>query len=267
MKLAKIDVASFIVSLSLLFGFIAMTGYLVQQSLFQPGRFATAAKAVTSSPAVRADMANQITIELMQNIQYLQPTVTPQLDSALQIALLNPQVQSEIINALSEAQNHLMGQTVPSISVGGPAFINSLQAALLMNNPSLASLIGGSSVSVAIPGSTLPNLGRFASRLSAINTIAFAISLVLFVIAFLMAPRKSNVIRKLGIGLILIGIVDIFVFWVVPVYLIPLSNTSWAPLISDVLQAISGTAVLAYMTLFVAGLIAIVGTSGAKRFT
>lgn len=261
MKLARSSVATIIVSFALISGWAAVTSYLLKQSIFSPGRFATAAQSVIQSPAVRADMAHTISQTVAGSLELAQPKNTAEIDTALQGALLAPAVQAEVVGALSQAQQKLMGQKITNITIGGYALQSAIQENLLSVDPGLASSVSGTPLSIVIPGETLPNLGWLYRNIDAIERDALFLAIGLAAIALLLAPRRSKVLYEIGAWLIVMSAVEALIFYVVPEYLLPLSNTSWAPVISVVLKAIAGPAVSTYIALFASGVLLIVGTT------
>ena len=265
MKLARSSVASLIVSFALISGWVAVTSYLLKQSIFSPGRFATAAQTVIQSPAVRSDMAHAISQTIAGSMELALPKNTAEIDTALQGALLAPAVQAEVVGALSQAQQRLMGQKVSSITIGGYALQSAIQENLLSVDPGLASSVAGTPLSVTIPGAKLPNLGWLYRNIDAIERDSLFLAIGLAAIALLLAPRRSKILYEIGGWLIVMSAVEALIFYVIPVYFLPLSHTSWAPVISVVLKAIGGPAVSTYVALLASGIIVIVGTTVFKR--
>ncbi len=209
-------------------------------------------------------MAHAISQTVAGSLSLALPKNTAELDTALQGALQAPAVEAEVLNALSQVQAKLMGENISSITIGGPALQNAIQENLLAIDPSLGSDVAGTSLAVVIPGTTLPNLGWLYRNLDAIERDSLFIAIGLAAIALLIAPRRSRTLYTIGGWLIAMSAVEALIFYVIPVYLLPLSHTSWSPVISVVLRAVAGPAVSTYLALFVAGLALIIGT---KLFT
>ena len=256
MKLARSTVASVILAIAMVFGWISVTTYLVDQSLFAPGRFAAAAKVAISDPTVRAEVAHSITMALYSTQGSVSTSTVNQIDTALGASLLNPTLQSEFTNAFTLAQEHVMGLYHGSYTFGGPALKSLLQTNLAAVNPQLAAFISAQPApSVTIPGTGLPNLGKLYQNIHPIERDSLAIAIVLALIALLVSPRKGRLITTAGFWLMAMSVAEAFLFWILPRYIIPLSNSSWSPVLSHVISALAGPAGTVYITLFASGIV------------
>ena len=255
MKLARSAVASLVLAVALFFGWVAVTSYLFDQSFFAPGRFANATEAALTSPTVRTSIANAITMAAYGNTGAFSKSSADQVNTALQAALLNKAVQQEFATAMDHAQQHIIGQYPGSLTFGGPVLADAVAENLLAVNPQLSTLISqqGAALQVSIPGTTLPDLGKLYRNIGTIEKYAMLLAIGLAVVALLIAPRRSTVLTQIGIWLVVMSFMEALIFWIAPTVIIPLTNASWAPVVSQVLRAIGGPAISTYAALLIGG--------------
>ncbi|MDA8262634.1 MAG: hypothetical protein M0Z47_07360 [Actinomycetota bacterium] len=255
MKLARSGVASLVLAVALFFGWVAVTAYLFEQSFFAPSRFANATESALSSPSLRSSIANAITMDAYGDTGAFSKSSADQVNAALQGALLNKAVQQEFATAMNNAQKHIMGLYPGNVTFGGPVLADAVAENLLAVNPQLAALISqqASTLQVSIPGTTLPDLGKLYRNIGTIERDALLLAIGLAIIALLIAPRRSTVLTEIGIWLVVMSFVEALIFWIAPTVVIPLTNASWAPVVSQVLKAIGGPAISTYAALLIGG--------------
>lgn len=253
MKQARAALAGVALSIGLIFGYVAITAYLMSQSIFHQGRLAQAAQKIISNPIVRNDIANAITNNISSSIGNVPLNAASEINVALRSVLATPALQNVFTNTLALAQARLIGNNVGNITIGGASITTPLSQALASVDPALAASIKNSNLSISVPGTALPNLGVINRALPRVEHDALAGALGLIGFALIVSPHRAKVIRKVGFAAVAISFVNAFLFWLVPSYLLPLTGFSWTPVASVILSAVGGPAISTFIALLLTG--------------
>jgi hypothetical protein len=193
---------------------IAISGWLLQRSAFDPGRTGDLADVVLQDSRIRTQITNTIA-DAAADQRGLDKATTRQTVATV---VNTPQGAQFLRKVLHDAHARLIGQQK------GPVRITGQQMVLLVRNQ----VVGD------IPSITLP-----VPRVSALNTIRnilrwmipfgalFAIGF--FVIGFMLHPNRSALIHSLGYGMVLLALLIAILGYIVPRFALPaLSDNFWA---------------------------------------
>ena len=254
MKIARSALAKVILSVGLIFGYVAVTSYLVSQSLFRQGRLANAAHKIISNPIVQNDISNAITSSISSSIGNIPANAGTEINVALRSVFATQGMQNIFTNVLSLAQARLMGQNVGTITIGGPSLTTPLSQALQPVDPGLANSIKNAPLQVNIPGTSVPNLGTMNRALPRVERDAAEGALICIALALLISPKRFHILRRIGFAAIGFSFLNAFFFWLLPTYILPLTGYSWTPVASVVLSALGGPAIATMIILLIAGI-------------
>jgi hypothetical protein len=193
---------------------IAISGWLLQRSAFDPGRTGDLADVVLQDNRIKTQITNTIA-DAAADQRGLDKAATRQTVAAV---ASTPQGAEFLSKVLHDAHARLIGQ------LKGPVRITGQQMVLLVRNQ----VVGD------IPSITLP-----VPRVSALNTIRnilrwtipfgalFAIGF--FVIGFMLHPNRAALMHSLGYGMVLLALLIAILGYIVPRFALPaLSDSIWA---------------------------------------
>lgn len=265
MDLIRRPLGSLLVTLGLFFTGLAVFAHLSEISLLQPGRLQQASGQLLADPIVRSAISDSVTNSVNSLLPLGDAVPAPVLGMAINSALANSQVRKEFAADMNTAQLRLLGKTDKSVVLGGPAFTAAISSAVATVYPSAATQIAQQGLSISIPGADLPNLGRYLNKVSELQQLFFTLALALVSLGFIIHPQRSMLLRRVGLWLVGISIINAFLFWFVPSYILPTIATSWSEITAVVLKATVGPAAAFYLTLFGAGIATLVASKIVKR--
>src|SRR4029077_13230829 len=193
---------------------IAIAGWLLQRSAFDPARTGDLADVILQDNRIKTEVTNTIADAAAEQ-RGLDKTATRQVVASV---ASTPQGADFLSKVLHDAHARLIGQ------LKGPVRITGQQMVLLVRNQAVAD----------IPSITLP-----VPRISALNTIRtilrwtipfgvlFAVGF--FVIGFMLHPNRSALVHSLGYGMVLLALLIAILGYIVPRFALPaLSDNIWA---------------------------------------
>lgn len=257
---------SFILTIGLLLGWGATMLHLSELSILRTGRLAQASGQLLDNPSVRAALAQSISGSLSPLLGAginLPPSLYTNIVNQ---AATQPLVRQEFRTAMNQVQNHLLGQASGPIVLGGRAFAESVASTIAPFAPQIATLLSQQGLSVTIPGTAIPNLGRYARQVNRWQFLLLALAVLFVVLALIIHPSRGAVVRRVGLWLIGISIVNAVIFWAVPTYLLPQIGFSWAQIAAVVFRAVGGPATEFYVELLAAGAAAVIVGESMRRY-
>jgi hypothetical protein len=230
---------------------IAISGWLLQRSAFDPDRTGHLADVVLQDNRIKTQITNTIA-DAAADQRGLDKAAT-------RLVVANtastPQGAEFLSKVLHDAHARLIGQ------LQGPVRITGAQMVLLVRNE----VVGD------IPSITLP-----VPRVSALNTIRNILrwtvpfcalfALGFFVIGFMLHPNRSALVHSLGYGMVLLAILIAILGYIIPRFALPaLSDNFWADvparLANDSLPLLVGLVIV----LAGGGFMLLVGTGLLRR--
>ena len=230
---------------------IAISGWLLQRSAFDPDRTGDLADVVLQDTRIKTEVTNTIA-DAAASQRGLDQATTRQTVAAV---LSTPQGAEFLSKVMHDAHARLIGE------LKGPVRITGDQMVQLVRNQ----VVGD------IPSITLP-----VPRVAALDTIRgvlrwtipfgalFAVGF--FVIGFMLHPNRSALVHSLGFGMVLLALLILVLGYIVPRFALPsLSDSIWADvparLANDSLPLLVGLAIV----LGGGGLMLLVGTGLLRR--
>lgn len=178
-----------------------------------------------------------------------------ELRSIIASALAQPAVKLQFVNAIRQADGHLLGTDHAPVTIGGPGLTQFIASGISQYSTSLGNAVQQENLSIAIPGADLPNLGFLARAAKTAVPIATELAIVLFLLALIIHKARSAVIARIGKWLIAMSIVAVLIFWAIPTYLLPQIHFSWALIASIILRATGQGVTVFYIELAVSGVV------------
>lgn len=230
---------------------VAISGWLLQRSAFDPGRTGDLADVVLQDNRIKTEITNTIA-DAAADQRGLDKAATRQIVASV---ASTPQGAAFLGKVLHDAHARMIGQ------LKGPVRITGQQMVQLVRNQ----VVGD------IPSITLP-----VPRISALDTIRrilrwtipftalFAVGF--FVIGFMLHPNRVALMHSLGYGMLLLALLIVVLGYAVPRFALPaLSDSMWADvparLANDSLPLLVGLAVV----LGGGGMILLVGNGLLRR--
>lgn len=226
---------------------LAITGWWMQQTVFDPGRGQDVAEQVLAVDGVQAQITDAIVdavaVELGQDPDTIALLVGQATETAGGVTLLTDVVVQSHAVIIGEAE--------------GPVVITPQQMADLLGDERALLL-----PAIELPVTTIEPIDWLRQTLDATVGWLFLFAIVLALLAFTIHPRRDRMVRRWGISLIVLAAIVMAVGWVLPVVVLPTLTTSpWVQAIPELAQGQLG--LLAGVSLVCAGaglgLIAIAG--------
>lgn len=193
---------------------LAIAGFLLQRTAFDPDHSADAAEVVLSDSKLRTELANLIADSVA-------PVVgIPQADMRLRVAVIastdvGAGLMSEIIH---DIHAHLIGEQTTPVQISGSQLVQATQFEAAIDVPP---------ITIAVPKVTpLEIANEVLGWMVPIATIATVILVLFGVTAH---PDRSSILKSLGVGLLLLALLTALFGYVIPKFLVPaLSDSVWA---------------------------------------
>lgn len=185
---------------------LAVSGWMLQRTAFNPDRTADLAGVVLQDEGVRTEVTSRIVEATSSQLGLPRNEVQSNVDLAASI----PAGQRLLAEVLHDAHAHLIGEQQEPVQITGEqmAEITRFQAA------------------VSLPPVTLP-LPKVRSLEITGNVLRWLVpttalaALVLVVLGFLTHPEKASVFRSLGYGMLLMAVLVAVLGYVVPRFVVP----------------------------------------------
>ena len=193
---------------------LAIAGFLLQRTAFDPNHSADAADVVLGDSKLRDELANLIADSVAASLGMNQADMRLRVQV---IASTEPgaKLMSEIIH---DAHAHLIGEQKTPVQVTGSQLVDATQIAAAIDVPA-----------ITIPIPKVTSLEIANDVLGWLVPIA-GLATVIFVLFGITAhPDRSSVLRSLGVGLLLLALLTALFGYVVPKFAVPaLSKSVWA---------------------------------------
>lgn len=249
----------------ILAGSLAILIHLLLLSVFTPGKLPQATTQILASPAVQRACADSLVNALAPIAAAQGTTISPaQALTAVHLALSSPIVQHDFLEAMTTAQERLLGQTTAPVVIGGPVFTHAVAAALDPAAPQVARALDSEDLAISIPGADVPNLGLLAHDASRTEHTLTSVALLFLVLALVIHHDRRRLLGRIGTWLVGSSIAEVVLFWFLPHEVLPHIGFSWAQVAAVVLQATGAATVTFFLELFALGAGAIALARGAK---
>jgi hypothetical protein len=193
---------------------IAISGWLLQRSAFDPGRTGDLADVVLQDNRIKTQITDTIA-DAVADQRGLDKTAVRQTVAAV---ASTPQGAKFLAKILHDAHARLIGE------LKGPVRITGAQMVLLVRNEAVADM---PSITLPVPRVTALDRIRRILHWTIPFTALFAIGF--FVIGFMLHPNRSALVHSLGYGMVLLALLIVVLGYIVPRFALPaLSDNIWA---------------------------------------
>jgi hypothetical protein len=230
---------------------IAISGWLLQRSAFDPDRTGDLADVVLKDNRIRTQIINTIADAAAEqrglDKAFVRQTVATVVD--------NPRGAEFLGRVLHDAHARLIGQ------LKGPVRITGAEMVLLVRDQAVGDI---PSITLPVPRvsslDTIRRILRWTIPFSALFAVGF------FVIGFMLHPNRAALMHSLGYGMVLLSLLIALLGYIVPRFALPaLSDNMWADvsarLANDSLPLLVGLAIV----LGGGGLMLLVGNGLLRR--
>lgn len=245
-----------VISVALLCGSFAWSGWVFLHSVGDPHRAERIATAILDDPAARAEVAAPLADQIIENFgvptRYRDTIATTVAD-----VLGDPDIVGNFIAAFGSAQANALGVDDPRpTTIDAGALVNAVRARLALTQPELAAQIPDTTASIDLPKVQSPVISRVRSLAGTWTVYLGLISLALLVAMMVVGDRR-RVLRSYGIWAILTG-----AFWAIGPRIAPWFAHQTAPnadaLVGATVTAVAGPITMAATVLVLTGVAAIV---------
>ncbi len=230
---------------------LAISGWLLQRSAFDPNRTGNLASVVLQDSRIKAQISNTIA-DAVSEQRGLDKIAVRQTIAAVADT---PQGAKLFSKVLHDAHARMIGQ------LRGPVRITGDQMVQVVRNQ-----VVGDMPSITLPVPRVSSLDLMRRVLRWLIPFGALLAVGFFVIGFMLHPNRSALAHSLGYGMVLLALLIAVLGYVVPRYVLPsLSDSIWADvpahLANDSLPLLVGMAIV----LGVGGFMLLVGTGLLKR--
>ena len=230
---------------------IAISGWLLQRSAFDPSRTGDLATVVLQDDRIKTEITNTIADAAASQRGLDQATVRETVSAVAS----TPQGAAFLSKVLHDAHARLIGQ------LNGPVRITGEQMVLLVRNQVVADM---HPITLPVPRVTWLDRIRRILHWTIPFGVLFAVGL--FVIGFMLHPNRAALMHSLGYGMVLLALLIAVIGYIVPRFVLPaLSDNMWADvpahLANDSLPLLVGLAIV----LGGGGMMLLVGSSLLRR--
>jgi hypothetical protein len=213
---------------------IAISGWLLQRSAFDPDRTGDLADVVLQDNRIKTQITNTIADAVSSQRGLDRDSVRQVVANTAS----TPQGAEFLSRVLHDAHARLIGQ------MKGPVRITSAEMVLLYRSEIVADM---PSITLPVPRvsalSTIRGILRWTIPFGALFAVGF------FVIGFMLHPNRSALVHSLGYGMVLLALLIAILGYIVPRFALPaLSDNIWADvparLANDSLPLLVGLAIV-----------------------
>lgn len=230
---------------------LAISGWLLQRSAFDPDRTGELAKVVLQDNRIKTQITNTIADAAASQRGLDQATVRQTVSavaSTEQGAVLLSQV-------LHDAHARLIGELKGPVRITGAQMVQVVRNQVVADMPPLT-----------LPVPRVSSLDRIRRILRWLIPFGALFAIGFFVIGFMLHPHRSALVHSLGYGMVLLALLIAVVGYIVPRFVLPaLSDNIWADvparLANDSLPLLVGLAIV----LGGGGLMLLLGTGLLRR--
>jgi hypothetical protein len=185
---------------------LAVSGWMLQRTAFNPDRTADLAGVVLQDDGVRTEVTSRIVDATSSQLGLPREDVQRKVDLVTSI----PLGQELLAEVLHDAHAHLIGEQQEPVQITGEQMVQITREEAALSLPPVT-LPVPKVRSLEITGNVLRWL---------VPTTALA-ALVLVVLGFLTHPEKASVFRSLGYGMLLMAVLVAVLGYVVPRFVVP----------------------------------------------
>lgn len=193
---------------------LAVGGWLLQRTAFDPARTADAADVVLADSAIKNQLVDLIADATAEQLG-LEQGATRALVRSVVETKPGADLMGEILH---DAHAHLIGEQ------SEPVQITSQQMVQIVRNEAVGEL---PPITLPVPKVTVLDVMRRA--LTWLVPIAAIVAVIFLVIGLMAHPERAALLRSLGLGLLLLAALVAVLGYVVPRFVLPLlSDSPWA---------------------------------------
>jgi hypothetical protein len=229
---------------------LAVSGWLLQRTAFDPGRTAASADVVLADSAIKNEL-----VDLIADATAAQLGLQQGETRALVRSVVDTEPGAKLMGEiLHDAHAHLIG------AQREPVQITAAQMVEITRNEAVGEL---PPITLPVPKVTVLDIMRRV--LAWLVPIAALVALVFAVVGMMAHPERAALLRSLGLGLLLLAALVALLGYVVPRFVLPLlSDSPWAH-VPRRLADDSLTLIIAVELLLVGAAVALLAGSGAMR--
>lgn len=206
-------VASLLMTLANVALGLAVAGWWLDHTVFDPGRAEDVAGTVLSSTGVQDELARIISEAIATELGQDPDTIAVVVDQAAQTAGGTALLTDVVV----ESHAVLIG------AADGPVTIDPTELAELLGDDRALLL-----PPVEIPVPTIGILDTLGRAIDTLVPVAALIGMALGLLAVVVSPERHRIVRRFGVGLLVVAVAVAVVGYVIPVVVVPsLTSSPW----------------------------------------
>lgn len=226
--------AGLILGLSLVLASVSWAGYVLTNTVLDPGRSERLADQLLDNEALRSALVGRLVAAMEASLPAAVPVPRQQLEQAANVALDDPRVDTMVRDGIVRThRNALEGNTEPVV-LDATALGAATRDALIGVRPELAAVLPEAPpVNIELPTAGLSWLGRLRNLAQRVSTILGAAAALGVILSLFVAKNRPAILRRVSIWAF-----GASAFWLVVGYGVPFLAKTVAP---------SSTAIIAAM--------------------
>lgn len=228
--------AGLFLTIGLLAGSIAWSGWALDQSIFDKDRMVAVAGEVLSSDGVKEELSEKIQGQMAQQLPGPAVTDKQKLEQGADLAVEDPRFQAALSEAIVAIQDRIVNgtdtkvvlntMTITDASVGGLSAVDPQLGAALQNT--------GKPVEVTLDTGVLPSLSSRVDFIRTTYRIAALVALAALTLGFMFTSDRAGAFARVARWILVVGIVQLVATWAIPRGLIALS-AGWSEILGRAL--------------------------------
>lgn len=193
---------------------LAVSGFMLQRTAFDPSSSKAAAGAILGESAIKNELLDLIATATADQLGQTPADVRAVLDQVAD----HPEGQALLSEVIRDAHAHLIGEQKEPVQITGQQLVP------IVRNEAAAAL---PAITLPVPRITALDIAR--NVLGWLVPIAGIATVVLIALGFFAHPERTALMRSLALGLLLLALLVALLGYVVPRLVIPLlDDTPWA---------------------------------------
>lgn len=191
--------ATFVLTISLFIGATAWSGFLILNTVLDPGRSERMATTLLDDPDVRGQIRDNIARTIDANVPPEVPLPPGAVSDAADAALDSPAVEALVFDALVASHKALLGEGDAPASIDGGAFGAAARDELVAEYPDLEGVLPAApSLEIPMPTERIPDLRPVRDFLKVVVPALALVAAVGATLALVITSDRPAVLRRAG---------------------------------------------------------------------
>lgn len=224
----------FLLGLGMFVAGLAYSAFCLELTVLNSQRVTSTAKSILESAPVQRVMADNIDKSLSAELGD-SPDTQAAINRAAGLVVHDARFQRAFTTALQQFHRRLFDDPTQSMVLDTTQTTPAIREALNTVDPTLAARVSeNASIDVSISNGNIPDLRWLKNDDKAVARIGGLLALALIVIGLAVHSHPAWAVGKIGRWLLMIGLFELLIFFVLPHVLLAQVHSDWAQVVSSV---------------------------------